>query len=123
MKIAFSAADDKGLDSSMSHHFGRCPFYVLVDVDGETVTNVKTIKNPFSQDHQPGMVPQFIFEQHANVMVTGGMGRRAIDFFSIQKIEVATGADGLVREALKQYRNGELLVGQPCTESEEHHHQ
>ena len=33
MRIAISVEDDNGLDSVISHHFGRCPYFVLVDVD------------------------------------------------------------------------------------------
>ena len=33
MRIAVSADEDSGLDSAVSHHFGRCPYYVLADLE------------------------------------------------------------------------------------------
>ena len=35
-RIAFSSEDNIGLKSQMSMHFGRCPYYTIVEVEGET---------------------------------------------------------------------------------------
>ena len=81
MRIAVSSENNQGLESMVSHHFGRCPYFILVDLEGREVTGVQTIENPFFSQHQPGQVPGFIQSQGADVMLTGGMGRRAITFF------------------------------------------
>lgn len=57
MRIAISAENKDGLDSLVSHHFGRCPYFVIVDVEGEEVQQIQVIENPFFAGHQPGMVP------------------------------------------------------------------
>jgi len=41
MKVAFSSNENNGLDSTIAHHFGRCPFYVFVEIDGKEVKNVQ----------------------------------------------------------------------------------
>ena len=82
MRIAVSVDEDKGLESVVSHHFGRCPYYVLADVEDREIREVRTVANPFFQQHQPGQVPGFIHEQGADVIITGGMGRRAITLYS-----------------------------------------
>ena len=43
MRIAISGDDQNGLDSVVSPHFGRCPHYILVDVDGDEVKAVKLL--------------------------------------------------------------------------------
>ena len=123
MRIAISTEENKGLDSRVSHHFGRCPYYVLVDYEGETVKSVQTIDNPFFQGHEMGVVPNFINEHGVNVMISGGMGRRALAFFEEFGIDVATGAEDTVQTSLDRYFNGQLAGAQPCKESEEHHQQ
>ena len=60
MRIAVSADKDSGLEAPVSPHFGRCPYYALVDLEGEAVTSVKTVPNPYYPDHVPGVVPEFI---------------------------------------------------------------
>jgi predicted Fe-Mo cluster-binding NifX family protein len=122
MRVAVSADSGDGLDSVVSPHFGRCPYFVLVGVDGKNVTAVESIANPFYGNHQPGQVPGFIHSQEANVMLTGGMGMRAITFFEQCGIETATGAAGSVRRALEQYLGGELQGAAPCRESIQHAH-
>jgi predicted Fe-Mo cluster-binding NifX family protein len=122
MRIAISSEDNKGLDSSVAQHFGRCPYFVLVDLDGREVQQVSAVNNPFYAQHQPGQVPAFIHSQEVNVMLAGGMGHRAISFFEQYGIEAATGASGTVRQALEQYLGGELQGAAPCKDSTEHGH-
>lgn len=123
MRVAISADDDNGLDSVVSPHFGRCPYYVLIDLEGREVTQVSAVENPYYGQHAPGVVPGFIRGQGVDVMLTGGMGRRAIAFFGQYDIEAVTGASGMVRQALEQYLGGELQGVQPCRESLAHGHE
>lgn len=123
MRIAISADDRNGLDSVVSPHFGRCPYYVLVDLDDGEVKSLDTIENPYYTQHVPGQVPGFIQSQGADVMLTGGMGRRAMAFFEEYGIEAVTGASGTVRHSLERYLGGTLRGAAPCRESIEHAHE
>ena len=122
MRIAVSAETNNELESIVAHHFGRCPFFALVDLEGRDIKTVKVVDNPFYHGHQPGQVPGFIKEQNADVMLSGGMGGRAIEFFRQFGIETATGADGTVRQSLERYLGGELTGAAPCKERVEHWH-
>ncbi|HET89792.1 MAG TPA: dinitrogenase iron-molybdenum cofactor biosynthesis protein [Chloroflexi bacterium] len=123
MRIAVSADNDNGLDSVVSPHFGRCAYYVLVDLDGREVSQVSAVSNPYYGQHQPGQVPGFIKDQRADVMLSGGMGQRAIGFFQQYGIQAVTGAAGTVRHALELYLGGALQGAAPCRESTQHAHQ
>jgi predicted Fe-Mo cluster-binding NifX family protein len=126
LRIAFSSEENRGLDSAVSHHFGRCPYYVLVDVEEGKPGTVMAVENPFYGDHQPGQVPRFIRSQEADVIIAGGMGRRAVAIFESENIEPITGAQGTVAEAMEAYLAGRLDGAAPCHESvahaHEHHH-
>jgi predicted Fe-Mo cluster-binding NifX family protein len=121
MRIAISADTNNDLDSRVGAHFGRCPYFALVDVEGTEVKGVKVVENPFYAKHSPGQVPSFINNQGASVMLAGGMGRRAVTIFEQMGIRAATGATGTVRQALQSYLGGELRGVKPCAESEAHH--
>jgi predicted Fe-Mo cluster-binding NifX family protein len=56
------------------------------------------------------------------VMLSGGMGGRAIQFFEQAGIKAATGASGTIRQALESYLGGKLSEAAPCDESVEHGH-
>jgi predicted Fe-Mo cluster-binding NifX family protein len=122
IRVAVSSEDNRGLDSVVSPHFGRCPYFVLVDVEGHDLRAVNAVENPFYGNHQPGQVPEFVHEQGANVMLAGGMGGRAIQFFRQLGIRAATGASGTVRMALERYLGGELAGAEACASSEAHQH-
>ncbi len=122
MRVAISAESDNGLESATSVHFGRCPYFVLVDLEGQEVKQVRTVANPYYGHHQPGQVPAFIHSQEVDVMLTGGMGGRAIAFFEQYGIQTATGAAGTAKQALEHYLQGQLSAAEPCQESVEHGH-
>jgi predicted Fe-Mo cluster-binding NifX family protein len=122
MRIAVSADNKNGLDSIVSPHFGRCPNFVLVDLDDHDVKEVREVDNPYYGHHQPGQVPALIDSLGANVMLTGGMGGRAIMFFQQFGIEGVTGAYGTVRQSVERYLGGQLKGAAPCKESKEHGH-
>jgi len=88
-----------------------------VDLDGQEVKQVNAVANPNYGRHAPGTVPTFIQSQGADVMLAGGMGRRAIALFQQYGIQPATGAAGSVRHALEQYLGGELQRAEPCSTS------
>jgi predicted Fe-Mo cluster-binding NifX family protein len=122
MRIAISVETNDGLDSIVAHHFGRCPYFALVDLDGDDVKGVEVIANPFFGNHQPGQVPGFIHQQSADVMLSGGMGGRAIQFFQQYGVQTATGADGTAQSAVESYLRGQLAGAAPCRESIDHGH-
>ena len=113
-KIALACEDNQGLEGQISQHFGRCPSYLIVAVEGNEVKKTDIVDNPYFDNHIPGKVPQFIKEQGAQVMIAGGMGPRAIDMFSNFGIEVVTGAIGNTKNVLHAYLQGEITGVEPC---------
>lgn len=122
MRIAVSAENTNDLDSVVSPHFGRCPYFILVDLEAHDVKGVRGVDNPYYGLHQPGQVPAFVHSLGANVMLTGGMGSRAIMFFQQFGIEGVTGAHGTVRQSVERYVGGQLKGATPCRESQKHGH-
>jgi len=118
MRIAFASEENKGLESAMGYHFGRCPYYVFVDVEDKEIKKVETKTNPFLNRHEPGVVPQFIAREKADVIIAGGMGPRAVEWFNSLKIEPITAASGKIKDVLKDYLNGELKGANVCCDSE-----
>lgn len=119
MRVVFASENNQGLQGVLSAHFGRCPYYTIVDVEDKAVSNVQVIGNPYFTDHVPGAVPQFIKEQGAQVMIAGGMGPRALELFDQFGIEaITTGIQGSIEDILNAYLRGEISGATGC----EHHH-
>jgi len=114
-RIAVTCDDAGGLDARVGAHFGRCSHYTFVDVEDGRITAVRAIENPFAAGHQPGQVPAFIASQEANALLTGGIGRRAIDFFDAHGIAVFAGNTGsIAREAVQAWIEGGGVDVEPC---------
>jgi predicted Fe-Mo cluster-binding NifX family protein len=121
MRIAISAATAEGLESPISPHFGRCPYYIIVDLDdSRKIKQVGVLENLQATGHAPGELPSYIKQVGVDVMISGGMGVRAIQFFHQYGIQVATGASGTVKESLEKFLAGQLQGDAPCAESKEH---
>lgn len=92
-------------------HFGHCEVFTFIDVDenSKTVTGKEDIPPP---PHQPGILPPWVAEQGASVIIAGGMGTRAKQLFAQQNIEVIVGAEECDPEKLViDYLNGTLKQG------------
>jgi predicted Fe-Mo cluster-binding NifX family protein len=123
MKIALATDDNMGSDAVVSQHFGRCPYYIVVDIDEKEIKDIKAVKNPFYESHgQPGEVPNFIHSLGVDVIISGGMGPKAIGFFQQLGIQAFTGASGTVGDVIKNYMSGQIDGAVPCSDHSSSHH-
>lgn len=119
MRIAFATEDGSGLNAEVCAHFGRAPFFTFVDLDPDgEIVSVEVKENPFVNMHSPGVIPGFIREEGADVIVAAGMGPRAADLFRQWGIEPVVGAQGRVIDVLRAILAGEEFEGGLCTPHE-----
>ena len=106
MRIAIPLADGK-----LAMHFGHCERFALLDTDPEAkvVLKKEEIEAP---PHEPGLLPAWLAERGAEVIIAGGMGQRAVQLFSQNAIQVVVGAASESPEDLAlAYLNGTLSTG------------
>lgn len=112
--IAVASEDPRGLQGEVAMHFGRCPYYTLVEIEDGRIGASKSVENPHFGNHQPGVMPRFIHGLGADVILAGGMGPRAIQMFQGFGMTVATGAVGQVEKVVEAFLKGELSGIVPC---------
>ena len=106
MRIAIPTTNGK-----LSPHFGHCEEFALVDVNEQTqeIASVSKLQPPA---HEPGVLPRWLSEQKADVIIAGGMGQRARQLFAQNNIKVVVGASAREPAQLaKDYLNDTLEVG------------
>jgi len=126
MKIAFATEENKGIESMLAYmlayHFGRCPYYVFVDVSGGEVKNTETKENPFFNSHEPGVAPKFIAKfianEKAEIIIAGGMGPRAIEWFKNLGVKAITTRPRKIKDILQDYFDGNLQGAMPYDKHE-----
>ncbi len=109
MRVAIPSINDGGLDSEVSDHFGRSPYYTFVDIEDGEIKNVEVLPVPF-EEHGPGDLPNFVKEHGGEVVIAYGMGHRAVDFFQQLGIDVVTGAEGRIRDVIEAFIHNMLEV-------------
>ncbi len=106
MKIALPIADGK-----LCMHFGHCQEFALVECDESTKT-ITGSERKVPPAHEPGVLPQWLHQEGANVIIAGGMGMRAQQFFQQYGIQVVVGAPANTPEqVVQQWINGQLVTG------------
>ena len=106
MLIAIPTAEGK-----LAMHFGHCEKFALIRVDdhNRTITDERLETPP---PHEPGVLPRWLAEKGADIIIAGGMGQRAQDMFTHNGIKVIVGAAAIEpRNIVEQYLSDSLEIG------------
>lgn len=107
MRIAIPLAEGK-----LAMHFGHCERFALIDVDASAKKILKR-EDIEAPPHQPGLLPPWLAERGANMIIAGGMGQRAHELFAARGMEVMLGAAADTPEKLvTDYLAGTLTLGE-----------
>jgi len=109
MRIAISSTG-KGLDSMLSPVFGRCAFFVIVDIKNNEIKINKTIENKaVMQAGGAGiMAAQTIGNENVNAVISSAVGPRAFDVLNQLSIDVYKAQGATVKEAIDLFIQGKL---------------
>ncbi len=108
MKIAVSAAG-KGMDSPVDVRFGRCPNFVIVELEKKKIKSSKDVENTaVAQMGGAGLTAaELVANQDVKAVITGNMGPRAFAVFHQFGIKVYRGS-GTVKEAVDKFADNKL---------------
>ncbi len=108
MKIAISS-EGKELSDSVAELFGRCPYFVIADIENGKITKADAIKNDNeNQASGAGMsAAKLLAENNVNVVIARTIGPRAMDVLKQFNIEVYNG-DGAVKDVIQKFIDKKL---------------
>jgi len=96
-------------DGMLAMHFGHADQFALVDVEDGEIQSTRSVTPP---GHAPGVLPAWLKENGVDIVMTGGMGRRAQGLFAEHGIKVVVGASAAApAELVKQHLAGALVTG------------
>lgn len=108
MKICVTAGAS-GLDAPMDPRFGRCPFFVVVDLDSMSEDSIPN-SNATASSGAGIQAAQEIAKQGVSALITGNIGPNAMQTLSAAKIDVYQHqSGGSVRDVVKKFQQGELI--------------
>jgi predicted Fe-Mo cluster-binding NifX family protein len=106
MKVCVTAGAE-GLDAPVDPRFGRCPFFVLVNTESMAAESVPNASA--SATGGAGIqAAQMLVNLGAGALITGNIGPNAMQTLSVAGIKVYQQSGGRVRDAVEQFKRGEL---------------
>jgi predicted Fe-Mo cluster-binding NifX family protein len=109
VRIVIPVVDESGLSAQLSRHFGRAPYFAVVELDAEgRVTNQRSVPNVSEHFGGAGRSAHNILELKPNAVITFGMGQRGLDAFQNAGVAVLRANADIGTEVIKAYNNDEL---------------
>ncbi len=116
MRVAIPVAEGR-----LCAHFGHCQTFSFIDLD-ESSKKITAQKNLTPPPHAPGVIPKWVSEQGANVILAGGMGGMALNLFEQAGVKVVTGCPSDTPENLiKEFSDQTLVTGANVCNHDENH--
>jgi predicted Fe-Mo cluster-binding NifX family protein len=109
MKIAVSS-NGKDLDSQIDPRFGRCQYFIIVELDDMSFETYKN-ENVALTSSAGIQSASFVASHNVKALLTGNCGPKAAQVFSSTNIEVITGVSGTIHDAIEKFKNGNLHAG------------
>ncbi|MFA5777466.1 MAG: NifB/NifX family molybdenum-iron cluster-binding protein [Parcubacteria group bacterium] len=108
MKIAISSTG-KELSDGVAELFGRCPYFVIAEIENGKIVKADAIKNDNeNQASGAGMsAAKLLVENNVNVVIARNVGPRAIDVLKQFNIEVYSG-EGIINDILQKFIDKKL---------------
>ncbi len=108
-RIVIPTMDDRGLESRLSEHFGRAPYFTVIEIDeGGGVTKVSSIPNTSEHFGGAGRPPDAILRLKPDALITHGVGPMALERFQRERVAVLRADSSYVREVVGAYREDRL---------------
>jgi predicted Fe-Mo cluster-binding NifX family protein len=119
-RVIVPAEDPKGLNARLAEHFGRAPYFAVVELNenGE-VANVNTVPNVGEHAGGMGQAHDHILELKPTAIIVYGMGPRGLITFQNAGVAILKANANTVGEVVNAYKEDKL---QELTEGCEHAH-
>ncbi len=109
MKMAVTAQGPQ-LDSAVDPRFGRARYFVVFDDQTQQAEAVNNEVNLNAVQGAGIQAARQVVDLGAGAVLTGNVGPKAYMTLQAAGVQVHTGAAGTVREALEQFKAGQLTA-------------
>ena len=108
MKIAISSMGEN-LESEVDTKFGRCPYFLIAEIEDKEVKNVKAIENTAAgQMGGAGITAaEIVANEKVDAVISANLGPRALSVFEQFGIKIYQG-QGIIKDVIQKFIEGEL---------------
>lgn len=123
-RIVIPVEDERGLEARVAEHFGRAPFFAVVDLDenGE-ILSTKTEANKGEHHGGTGHPHENLLALKPDVIVACGMGPGGLTSFQNAGATVLKANANTVKDIVASYKQGKLeTLATGCEHAHHHTH-
>jgi predicted Fe-Mo cluster-binding NifX family protein len=121
VKIVIPVADKNG--EIVSGHFGRAPYFAWFQVENREIRDRGIVPNDSSHFGGRGLPPERMMAMGAEIVISAGMGQRAIAMFQNSTVAVLRATNPSTEQSIKDYTDGKLEeLTEGCLHAHEHAH-
>jgi predicted Fe-Mo cluster-binding NifX family protein len=121
VKIVIPVADKEAI--SLSAHFGRAPYFAWFQIEDGEVVDRGVTPNDSSHFGGRGLPPERMMAMGADVVISSGMGQRAIQMFQSSTVAVLQARSQDVAQSIEDFKEGRLAeLTEGCLHAQEHDH-
>ncbi len=93
MRLCIPTKDDTGREAQLSDHFGRAPYYTIVDTGESSLEVVENESDHFGGSKQP---PAFVADLDVDAVVVEELGERSMTVFERRGVDVYQSTENTV---------------------------
>jgi len=109
MRVVIPTSTPDGLLAKRGAHFGKAPFYVIVDIENDKIKDIDFTPNPGHAGGACGNAVMNIKNLGADALIVSGIGARPLMGFKEVGIKVYyDNVSPTVEEAINKLINGEI---------------
>ncbi|MCW4037453.1 MAG: NifB/NifX family molybdenum-iron cluster-binding protein [Candidatus Bathyarchaeota archaeon] len=109
VRIVIPVLDGRGLNAQLSEHFGRAPYFAVIDLaDDGRILAQESIANVSEHFGGVGRPPDRILQLKPTALITYGMGPRALHIFQSARVAVLRANANAVRNVIAAYADDQL---------------
>ncbi|HDN83477.1 MAG TPA: dinitrogenase iron-molybdenum cofactor biosynthesis protein [Candidatus Altiarchaeales archaeon] len=109
MKIAVSSTGGS-LDAMVDPRFGRCSYFVIVNVENNEIKDFEAVENPAAMAIGGAGIQaaQLVANKGVQAVITGNIGPNAFQVLSMAGIRIFHGFGTTVKDAVNRFLRNEL---------------
>ena len=119
MKICIPTTGKRGLDETVSPHFGRAPYYTIVDLENMSSDVVENSSDHFGGSGSPA---DLIYSQKADAVLTHHIGGHGRESLLKKGVKVYCGEAKTVKDFIEAFKAGRLTPASEENECSRHRH-
>lgn len=119
VRIVVPVSDEKGIDAHLSEHFGRTPYFAVIDLDENGQIIKQSTVSSSGEHFCQGL--GFLLNLKPDIMIAHGMGQGVVRNFQNARIAILRTSANIVKDAIEQYNRGELVELTDGCHQDQHH--